>query len=52
MTMQKISACVVTFNDEHTVAWSLSSIPWVDEIVVVDGDIDFVSEGHWQELRT
>jgi glycosyltransferase involved in cell wall biosynthesis len=34
--MQKLSACVVTFNDEHTVAWSLSSIQWADEIVVVD----------------
>ena len=34
--MQKISACVITFNDEHTVAWSVASVQWVDEIVVVD----------------
>jgi glycosyltransferase involved in cell wall biosynthesis len=34
--MQKISACVITCNDEHTVAWSVSSVQWVDEIVVVD----------------
>jgi glycosyltransferase involved in cell wall biosynthesis len=34
--MTKLSACVVTFNDEHTVAWSLGSVQWADEIVVVD----------------
>src|SRR5262245_52796002 len=35
--MPKISACVISFNDEHTIAWSLASvIGWVDEVVVVD----------------
>jgi len=34
--MQKISACVITYNDEHTVAWSVGSVQWADEIVVVD----------------
>ena len=34
--MQKISACIITFNDEHTVEWSISSVRWADEIVVVD----------------
>ena len=34
--MQKISACVITFNDEHTVAWSVTSVQWADEVVVVD----------------
>lgn len=34
--MPKISACVITFNDEHTVAWAVSSVQWTDEIVVVD----------------
>src|SRR5262245_55174130 len=34
--MQKISACIISFNDEHTIAWSVSSVKWVDEIVVVD----------------
>jgi glycosyltransferase involved in cell wall biosynthesis len=34
--MQKISACVLTYNDDHTVAWALESVKWVDEIVVVD----------------
>jgi len=34
--LQKISACVITYNDEHTVAWSVSSVQWVDELVVVD----------------
>jgi glycosyltransferase involved in cell wall biosynthesis len=34
--MHKISACVITFNDEHTVAWSVTSVQWADEIVVVD----------------
>jgi glycosyltransferase involved in cell wall biosynthesis len=38
--MQKISACVITHNDEHTVAWSVSSVQWVDEIVVVDTGSD------------
>jgi glycosyltransferase involved in cell wall biosynthesis len=32
----KISACVITFNDEHTIRWSVTSVGWVDEIVVVD----------------
>jgi glycosyltransferase involved in cell wall biosynthesis len=34
--MQKISACVITFNDERTVEWSVSSVRWTDEVVVVD----------------
>jgi glycosyltransferase involved in cell wall biosynthesis len=34
--VQKISACVITNNDEHIVEWSVSSVRWVDEIVVVD----------------
>ena len=34
--MHKISACVISFNDEHTIAWSVGSVTWVDEIVVVD----------------
>ncbi|MFL5087075.1 MAG: glycosyltransferase family 2 protein [Xanthobacteraceae bacterium] len=34
--MQKISACVITYNDEHTVAWSVGSVQWADEVVVVD----------------
>jgi glycosyltransferase involved in cell wall biosynthesis len=38
--MHKISACVITYNDEHTVAWSVSSVQWVDEIVVVDTGSD------------
>jgi glycosyltransferase involved in cell wall biosynthesis len=32
----KISACVITFNDEQNVEWSISSVRWADEIVVVD----------------
>ena len=34
--MDKISACVISFNDEHTIAWSVGSVQWADEIVVVD----------------
>jgi glycosyltransferase involved in cell wall biosynthesis len=34
--VQSISACIITFNDEHIVEWSISSVRWVDEIVVVD----------------
>jgi glycosyltransferase involved in cell wall biosynthesis len=34
--MEKLSACVISNNDEHTIAWSLSSVQWADEIVVVD----------------
>jgi glycosyltransferase involved in cell wall biosynthesis len=34
--MEKISACVISFNDEHTIAWSVGSVQWADEIVVVD----------------
>jgi glycosyltransferase involved in cell wall biosynthesis len=34
--MHKLSACVITFNDEHTVAWSVESVRWADEVVVVD----------------
>src|SRR5215211_5243953 len=34
--MHKISACVITYNDEHTVAWSVGSVQWAHEVVVVD----------------
>jgi glycosyltransferase involved in cell wall biosynthesis len=34
--VQKISACIITNNDEHIIAWSLSSVRWADEVVVVD----------------
>jgi glycosyltransferase involved in cell wall biosynthesis len=34
--MEQLSACVITNNDEHTVAWSVSSVQWADEVVVVD----------------
>ena len=34
--MDKISACVISFNDEHTIAWSVGSVQWADEVVVVD----------------
>jgi glycosyltransferase involved in cell wall biosynthesis len=34
--VQKISACIITNNDEHIAEWSISSVRWADEIVVVD----------------
>jgi glycosyltransferase involved in cell wall biosynthesis len=32
----KISACIITNNDEHVAAWSIASVTWADEVVVVD----------------
>jgi glycosyltransferase involved in cell wall biosynthesis len=34
--VQKISACIITNNDEHIVEWSIGSVRWADEVVVVD----------------
>ena len=34
--MLKISATVITFNEEHNIRRCLESIRWVDEIVVID----------------
>jgi glycosyltransferase involved in cell wall biosynthesis len=34
--MEKISACIITNNDQDNIEWSLSSVRWADEIVVVD----------------
>jgi glycosyltransferase involved in cell wall biosynthesis len=32
----KITATVITFNEEHNIAAALESLPWADEIIVVD----------------
>ena len=32
----KISACIITFNEENNIGRCLESIKWVDEIIVVD----------------
>src|SRR6476660_5554915 len=32
----KISATVITFNEEHNIAEALESLAWADEIIVVD----------------
>lgn len=32
----KISATVITFNEEHNIAEALASLKWADEIIVVD----------------
>ena len=34
--MVKISACVITFNEEKNIARCLSSLSFADEIIVVD----------------
>lgn len=34
--MEKISASVITNNDQDNIEWSISSVRWADEIVVVD----------------
>jgi glycosyltransferase involved in cell wall biosynthesis len=34
----KISATVITFNEEHNIAAALESLSWADEIVVVDSE--------------
>ena len=33
--MDKISACVITHNEEHNIRRCLSSLTWCDEIVVL-----------------
>jgi glycosyltransferase involved in cell wall biosynthesis len=32
----RISACIITFNEEHNIRECLESVKWADEIVVVD----------------
>ena len=34
----KISACIITFNEENNIASALESLEWADEIVVVDSE--------------
>src|SRR5258708_6414245 len=34
----KITATVITFNEEHNIAAALESLSWADEIVVVDSE--------------
>ena len=34
--MEKISAVIITKNEEHNIERCLKSVNWVDEIVVVD----------------
>ena len=36
MTRRKLSATIITFNEEHNIRRCLESIKWVDEIIVVD----------------
>ncbi len=36
MTREKISACVITFNEERKIRRCLQSLSWCDEIVVLD----------------
>lgn len=33
---QKLSACMITYNEEEKIASALESIKWVDEIIIVD----------------
>lgn len=34
--MQKISVCIITFNEEKHIARCLESVKWTDEIIIVD----------------
>lgn len=34
----KVSATIITLNEEHCIARCLGSLTWVDEIVIVDGE--------------
>ena len=34
----KISAIVITFNEEHNIAAALQSLSWAEEIVIVDAE--------------
>ena len=36
----KITATVITFNEEHNIATALESLSWADEIIVVDSESD------------
>ncbi|HYV06550.1 MAG TPA: glycosyltransferase family 2 protein [Blastocatellia bacterium] len=36
LATMKISATVITFNEEHNIAEALESLAWADEIIVVD----------------
>ena len=34
----KISACIITFNEEKTIAEAIKSVDWADEILIVDSN--------------
>jgi glycosyltransferase involved in cell wall biosynthesis len=37
MNIFKVSVCLVTYNEEHTIRECLESVKWADEIIVLDG---------------
>ncbi len=42
---EKISACIITFNEEHNIGECLESLAWADEIIVIDsGSTDKTEE--------
>ncbi|MEW5806324.1 MAG: glycosyltransferase family 2 protein [Acidobacteriota bacterium] len=44
-TKEKISACIITFNEEENIGECLESLKWADEIIVVDsGSTDRTEE--------
>ena len=34
--MNKISAIIPTFNEEHNIASAIDAVSWADEVIVVD----------------
>ena len=35
--MEKLSVCIITYNEEENISGCLESVKWADEIVIVDG---------------
>jgi glycosyltransferase involved in cell wall biosynthesis len=38
ISLVKISACIITFNEENKIAEAIESIAWADEILIVDSE--------------
>jgi len=38
ISLVKISACIITFNEENKIAQAIESVAWADEILIVDSE--------------
>ena len=43
---ETVSACIITFNEEHNIEACLESVAWCDEIIVVEAALTADADGN------